>query len=103
MSGANFASNSVVLWNGSVRATTFVNSTQLTAVVLAADLATEGTRLVTVANAAPNAATSAALPFTVMRRSAAVQHLRRFNLQCSRRQRNHSLTLTGTDFYRLRW
>jgi hypothetical protein len=98
VSGANFASNSVVLWNGSVRATTFVKSTQLTAVILAADIATEGTRLVTVANAAPNAATSAALPFTVMS-AAPVATISGVSISNAvDGSGNHVLTLTGTDF-----
>ena len=64
--GANFAANSVVLWNGAVRATTFVSSTQLTAAMLAQDIANESTSLVTVANPAPNASTLPAQPFAVV-------------------------------------
>jgi Pro-kumamolisin, activation domain/MBG domain (YGX type)/Bacterial Ig-like domain (group 3) len=65
VSGANFVSGSAVLWNGAVRATHFVNSTQLTATILAADIAKAGTALVTVADPSPNAATAAAQPFVV--------------------------------------
>ena len=51
VTGTGFVSGtSVVRWNGSSRATTFVSSTQLTASVLAADLSTAGTALITVAN-----------------------------------------------------
>lgn len=49
VNGSNFASNSVVRWNGSNRTTTFVNSTRLTAQINAADVATQGTASVTVA------------------------------------------------------
>ena len=64
--GPKFAANSVVLWNGAVRKTTYVSSTELTAAISAADIAQSGMRLVTVANGAPNAGTSAAQPFAVM-------------------------------------
>ena len=50
--GANFDSSSVVNWNGSPRATTFVNSGQLTASILPQDAAFPGTASVTVSNAA---------------------------------------------------
>jgi hypothetical protein len=65
VNGANFVSGSVVLWNGAVRDTTFVSGTQLTATILAADIAAGGTNLVTVANPEPDAATAAAQPFVV--------------------------------------
>src|SRR5579863_2720775 len=50
VSGAGFVSGSVVRWNGSARPTTFVGSTQLTAGIAAADVATAGTASVTVFN-----------------------------------------------------
>lgn len=56
--GANFVSGSVVNWNGSPRTTTFVNVTQVTAAITAADIATAGTALVTVNNPAPGGNTS---------------------------------------------
>jgi len=63
VNGANFVSgSSVVRWNGSNRATTFVSSTQLTAAITAADIASSGSASVTVAN---GAAVSNALPFTI--------------------------------------
>ena len=52
------------------RTTTYVSATQLTATILAADIAVAGTGLVTVANPAPNAGTSSALPFVVMSNTA---------------------------------
>src|SRR5262249_2732755 len=42
VTGANFASTSVVLWNGANRSTTYVRSSQLQASVAAADIATAG-------------------------------------------------------------
>ena len=49
-------------WNGSSRTTTFVSASQLTAAILAADIAGAGTAQVTVAN--PTGSPSNALPFT---------------------------------------
>jgi subtilisin family serine protease len=63
--GGQFRSHSVVSWNGSPRPTTFVNTTQLTATISAADLATAGAVPVTVVTPAPGGGTSAALTFTV--------------------------------------
>ena len=63
--GSRFKAHSVVAWNGSARPTTFVNTTQLTATISAADLATAGAVPVTVVTPAPGGGTSAALTFTV--------------------------------------
>jgi MBG domain (YGX type) len=98
VSGESFASNSRVLWNGAVRATTYVSSTQLTAAILAADIATERTNLVTVANPAPNAATSAALPFAVVSTTPAATISGGWLAVAADGSGNHVLTLTGTDF-----
>jgi len=48
VNGCGFASNSVVDWNGSPRATTFVSETQLTAKIPPADIATAQTASITV-------------------------------------------------------
>ncbi len=48
VNGTQFASNSVVYWNGSPRATTFGSATQLTGQITAADIATAGMGAVTV-------------------------------------------------------
>lgn len=65
VTGANFESGAAVQWNGSVRGTTVVSSSQLTAVITAADLASVGTVNVTVVNPAPSGGTSAAFEFAV--------------------------------------
>ena len=64
VNGAGFVSNSVVNWNGSALATQFVSSSQLTATVPAANIATVATAWVTVANPAPGG-TSNTVFFTV--------------------------------------
>jgi len=52
VSGSNFDATSVVYWNGSQRATTFVNSGQITAAILPQDAAFPGTANVSVSTAA---------------------------------------------------
>jgi len=65
VNGGNFVSSSTVNWNGAARATTFVSPTQLTATILAADIAAVGVASVTVVNPAPGGGTSAAATFTI--------------------------------------
>lgn len=65
VNGTNFYSGiSMVQWNGSPRSTTFVSSTQLTATISAADIATAGSASVTVLNTG-NATASNAQTFTI--------------------------------------
>lgn len=66
VNGTNFVTSSKVNWNGSVRPTTFVSTTQLTATISASDVATAGTANVTVVNTAPGGGTSIAQPFTIL-------------------------------------
>ena len=63
VNGTGFVSGSVVRWNGSDRATTYVNDTRLTASIPAADIATAGSASVTVFNPAPGGGTSNAAAF----------------------------------------
>jgi hypothetical protein len=65
VTGSGFIATSQVQWGGSNRATTYVSSTQLTAAILAADVATAGTAAVAVVNPAPGGGTSMALTFSV--------------------------------------
>jgi hypothetical protein len=58
VNGLGFLSTSTVNWNGSPRTTTFVSSTQLTAAISAADIASAGTASVTVVNPTPGGGTS---------------------------------------------
>ncbi len=96
--GANFAAKSVVLWNGAVRKTTYVSSTELTAAINAADIAKEATNRVTVANPAPNAGTSAALPFVVMSATPLAKISGGSIAVAAGSGGSHVLTLTGADF-----
>jgi subtilisin family serine protease len=65
VNGSAFTSASVVRWNGSPRATTFVSATQLQAAIPAADIAVGGTAQVTVFTPAPGGGTSGAINFAV--------------------------------------
>lgn len=65
VNGANFAYNSVVRWQGSDRATTFLSPTQLTAAIPAGDIASVGTPAVTVFNPSPGGGESNARNFTI--------------------------------------
>lgn len=58
VNGAGFVSGSVVKWNGTALATTFVNSDQLTATVPAEDITSLGKGWITVSNPTPGGGTS---------------------------------------------
>jgi YVTN family beta-propeller protein len=65
INGTNFVAASMVNFGGSAPATTFVSSTQLTAAIPAASIASTGTAAVTVTNPAPGGGTSKAINFTI--------------------------------------
>lgn len=71
--GSNFSNASVVNWNGSPRATTFVSATVLTAQILASDIASGGSAALTVVTPAPGGGTSVALNFAITAVNATVQ------------------------------
>src|SRR5262249_43152834 len=74
VNGTGFVSGSVVSWNSSARATTFVSSSQLAASILVSDIATANTASVTVVNPSPGGGTSNVVffPITVPASSIAV-------------------------------
>lgn len=53
VNGTGFVFGAVVNWNGGGRATVFVSAAQVTATILASDVAVAGTASVTVTNPAP--------------------------------------------------
>jgi hypothetical protein len=65
LTGSNFIPGSVIRWNDNGRATQFVNETQLTAQIPAADVASVGKAMVTAFNPAPGGGASTALDFTI--------------------------------------
>ena len=66
VTGSGFVSQSVVDWNSTALATTYVSSTELTATIPASDFATTGSFSVTVVNPAPGGGTSTAATFQVL-------------------------------------
>jgi len=65
VNGTGFVMGSVVNWNGSARATTFVSGSQLNASILASDIARPSTSTVTVVNPIPGGGTSNVTLFEV--------------------------------------
>jgi hypothetical protein len=65
VNGSGLIPSSVVTWNDTALATTFVSQTQLIATVPASDLAEEGTANVSVSNPAPGGGTTGSVAFTV--------------------------------------
>jgi hypothetical protein len=66
INGTNFVSDSVVNFNGSARVTTYVNATELNAIIPSTDLITAGIFDITVFNGIPGGGTSNAQIFTVV-------------------------------------
>jgi hypothetical protein len=75
VNGGWFVPASVVNWNGSPRATTFVSGTQLTAAILASDIATASTAEVTVVNPSTGGGASNTLFFSIAVPEASVDFL----------------------------
>jgi hypothetical protein len=65
VTGENFNSSSVVLWNGQARATSLLSNSQLMAQITAADVISAATVNVTVSNPAPGGGSSEAVAFTI--------------------------------------
>jgi hypothetical protein len=72
VNGTGFVSGSVVHWNGSPRTTTFVSASQLTAAILAADIAVASTATITVNSPAPGGGVSNLVYFSVRKTSPTV-------------------------------
>lgn len=66
VNGTNFVSGSVVRWNGSDRATIYVDDTQLTASITADDIAAAGSASIIVFNPAPGGGTSDTAAFSII-------------------------------------
>jgi 6-phosphogluconolactonase (cycloisomerase 2 family) len=65
VTGTNFVAGSMVSFGGATLATTFINSTQLTAAIPAAALVSAGIVAVTVTNPPPGGGTSSAVNYTI--------------------------------------
>lgn len=75
VNGAGFVQGSTVDWNGSSRVTNYVSSSQLTADILASDVGTSGTAMVTVVNPTPGGGTSNSLSFSILYSKPAISKL----------------------------
>jgi IPT/TIG domain len=65
LNGSGFVPTSTVLWNGSFRATAYLTSSQLVALIPAADISAAGSATVSVMNPAPGGGTSSTTMFTI--------------------------------------
>ncbi len=65
VTGSGFTTGSTVTWNGAARATTFVGTTQVTAAILATDIAAVGSASIAVSNPSP-AVASKTVSFTII-------------------------------------
>jgi uncharacterized protein (TIGR03437 family) len=65
VTGAGFASGSVVLWNGLPRPTAFSSPTRLSVTIPASDLTNAGSAQISVVNPTPGGGTSASVVFTI--------------------------------------
>jgi len=72
VNGTGFVAGAVVNWNGSGRATTFVSGSELTATILATDIAAPHTASITVVNPTPGGGTSNVVFFDVIPPVAAI-------------------------------
>ncbi len=96
VNGSNFVNGSVVDWNGSARATTFASSTQLTASISAADIASAGSASITVYN---SGVISAPASFTISASTLAVPAITSISpLGATAGTAGFPVTVTGSNF-----
>jgi parallel beta-helix repeat protein len=96
VNGTNFVTTSVVNFNGSARATTYVSATQLTAAILASDITLGGAFSVTVTNPTPGGGTTSATSFAVNNPVPSVTSLQPSSIGAG--SSAFTLTVNGTGF-----
>lgn len=104
VNGRGFVRESVVRWNGSERATTFVSRSQLVAQITAADVATAGYANVTVFSPSPGGGTSNAGRFSINHPAPSLATISPTWLAAGGEA--FALTVNGTNFVResvVRW
>jgi RHS repeat-associated protein len=94
--GKKFFTPSLVKWNGTALATTFVNSQQLAATVPASLIAQAGTAQVTVVNPAPGGGTASPIIFTINNPVPTVTSISPISVSAGGSDFN--LTINGTNF-----
>ncbi len=99
VNGSSFVPNSMVRWNGSDRATMFVNATQVTAQITAADIASVGAAAITVFTPTPGGGVSGTLNFSITQGPNPSPTLTSINPTTTPSGgAAFTLTLTGTNF-----
>jgi hypothetical protein len=96
VTGTNFVSSSLIQWNGSARATTFLSSTKLQAAISTADISAAGSASVTVSNSSPGGGTSSALSFMITQTPPAIAVLSPSSAVAA--GASFTMTVTGTNF-----
>ena len=96
VNGSGFINGSMVRVNGSDRSTSFISPTQLTAQILAADIATAGSQPITVFNAAPGGGSAAALNLAVNNPAPIITSLSPAELPVG--SDGFALTVAGSNF-----
>ena len=98
INGTNFVAASMVNFGGSTPATTFVNSTQLTAAIPAASIVSTGAPAVIVTNPAPGGGTSNAINFTITSGLNPVPTISLLSPSCTPPGEPVQLTVVGLNF-----
>jgi hypothetical protein len=75
VSGSGFVPSTVVMWNSTALATTYVSATQLKTTIPAADLAAGSEATITAKNSAPSGGTSSGVKFDVKSASPLIQSI----------------------------
>jgi subtilase family serine protease len=96
VTGRDFVSGAVVVWNNQDRNTTFVSATQVTAAIPASDLAAVGTFNVSVRNPAPGGGSSGTVQFTVNNPTPVITSVSPATVAVG--SPAFTLTVTGTSF-----
>ncbi|HQR36323.1 MAG TPA: hypothetical protein PLK30_26600, partial [Blastocatellia bacterium] len=96
INGSGFVSSSTVWWNGAQRTTQFVSATQLTASILASDIANSGSASVVVQNPAPGGGSSPAATFGIGNPSPTITSLSPASATAG--SAAFTLTVNGTGF-----
>jgi 6-phosphogluconolactonase len=98
ITGTNFVTGSLVNFGGAAPTTTFVKSTQLTAAIPAAAIASMGMVAVTVTNPAPGGGTSNPVNFTITSGASTVPTISLLGPSCAPAGEPVQLTVVGNNF-----
>ncbi|MDD5547786.1 MAG: dockerin type I domain-containing protein [Candidatus Pacebacteria bacterium] len=97
VNGTNFVNGATIKFDGSNRTTTFVSSTQLTAIIPSTDLTSAGTFQITVANPSPVLAESNAQTFVVVNATPVISSISPDSAIAGDSQ--FTMTVNGSNFF----